>query len=385
MQGGFNMELFGLIIVVIGLINMFKWLGNLFGLSSSSPKTLTIDIQIEQLPDNPGLWTALVHAHGGLYSPPIGYPLASIRAIDVTDADDFKPLFCSSDDWADEEGLFHYQRAIETPHSVTDLNGSTIGIVPLSILKFPRRGRRKLRVFVRILGDRVISLEKDIFFDNPVDGYLDQVDKIKSCEVLIARLAFATSAVDGKVDKVETSVITKFFSDRLSEEFEGEKRKQKVTDALQESARVLSGQTQSEIFREIQDLTNQLVSFDDAGISEVAFELCLQVIVADGKIEVAERKMVELLRSTLNITLDDSKNIEDRLLSIELYVEDDFESQLGLPSGLSTGQKKSWLAKEYVKWKNRVTHSDPEKAREAEIRLNLIAKYRSQLDKGQGE
>lgn len=381
------MEIIFSIVVIIGLVRLLGFLGNLFGLSSNSSETLRVKIAIEQLPGNPGgssdqpeLWRAIVNGHGSVGSPPIGYPVALIQVLDVTDKGDFKPILCPHDEWADGDGIFRYKQEIQTPHAVTNLNGSTIGIVPLSVLIFPRQGRRKLRIFVTIAGDKLTAIEEDIYFENPMDGYLDQQDKIQNCEVLIAKLAVAASAVDGAVDKVEISIIKKFFSDRLSGGFECEKRKQKVTDALQEAARVMASPAPSDIFREIQELTNKLVNFDDSGISEVAFDLCLQVIVADGKIEVAERKLVELLRSQLNITVEIAKNIEDRLLRIDLYVEDDIGSQLGMPSGFSSAQQKSWLAKEYGKWKNRVTHSDPEKSMEAEVRLNLIAKYRSKLD-----
>ena len=345
---------------------------------------VSVKINIEKFsdlpPEAPDLWTALVNAHGVLNSPSIGYPRVSIGALDVTESSDPKPLFCEVEELCDGEGMFHYVKEIPTPHSSTQLNGSTIGVIPLSLLKFPRRGRRKLRVFIRIIGERVISLEEDIYFNNPIDGYLDQADHMKECEVVIAKLAFSASAVDGEVDKTETAIITNFFSDRLTGAFEEEERKQQVTQALQECAQVIPSKTHSDMFRDIQDFCNELVSFDNEGISEVAFELCLRVIVADRKIEAAERRVVELLRSDLNITTTYAKSLEDRLLSVALYVEDDCESKLGLPSGLSSEQKKSWYAKEYGKWKNRVTHSDPEKAREAEVRLNLIAQCRSELE-----
>ena len=301
---------------------------------------------------------------------------------DVTeDPKDPKPVLCSLDGFS-KNGVFLFQRAIEIPYQTTGVKKMPAAVVPFDVLEFPGRGKRALILHLFVEGSLVSGhhVQKKFNYESTGEGYLDKIEKLRDGEILSAKLAVAVSASDGDIDKLETQAIKAFFGERLANASDGAERKQKITTALQDMAMALKGKTKSAVSSVIKDLASQILALDNEALSENAFELCLKVVISDGKIESQEREVVELLRDSLGLSIGTTKSLEDRFMSVSLYVEDDIETQLGMPKGLSIQEKKAWLAKDYNKWKNRVTHSDPNKAREAEARLDMIARVRSELD-----
>ncbi|MDC3251654.1 hypothetical protein OAU96_01955, partial [Planctomycetota bacterium] len=141
----------------------------------------------------------LVNLYGVLENPSTRNPTCLLRIIDVTEAHEKKPVFCNAPNWSNDEGQFASTMNFEAPYRQTDFSGYTIGLLPLPILDFPKKGRRKIRI-IAVIFDGLIPLgtvEKDAYYNNPNKGYLDIIEAIRTSEVTIAKLSVAVSAIDG--------------------------------------------------------------------------------------------------------------------------------------------------------------------------------------------
>ena len=376
----------GLFIILLANIVLRVVIGVVRSLFSGKPsprlpKKLTIRTDIKKVES--GLLAGMVNLFGVIQNPIGVNPTCILNALDVTEAREPKPIFCNAPNWSDDDGVFLSAMDFEAPFEYTDVQGSTIGVMPLSILEFPRSGRRKIKVYAVIFIGQLslATIESTFIHNNENKGYLDILDAIQESEVTIAKLSVAVSAIDGSIDAIELNAINDYFKQRFDQVGDSAERKSRVLTALRDYSKTFNSGNKSTttIQNEISQMCREIAAHDNTSISESALQLALEVISEDQRIEVEEKDVIEQIKSLLNIDIDTAASLEDRIIRIQHYVDADDESKLGMPSNLSDVEKKAWLAKEYVKWKNRVTHPNPTKSKEATERLDLITRCRDKI------
>lgn len=369
-------------VVLNGVIGFFKAIFS-GGSSSSNVAGQKLKLKSEIKTLEQGLKGMLVNLHGVVRNPTGNNMMCVIKAIDITEPHEKKPIFCNVPNWSDDDNVFISTMDFEAPYAVTEIQGSTVGLLPLSILDFPRKGRRQLHLFAVIFSGLtpVATVEQKVAYNNDNKGYLDIIDAIETSEITIAKLAVAVSAIDGTIDQIEKRTINRYFETRFEQLSDPTERKTKVLTALRDYSATFNDQNKSPytVQNEIAGLCQEIANHDNDSIVETAFQLAIEVISSDNKIENEEKDIIDLLKLHLGIDEETAVKIEDRYIKIDQFIDADDESKLGMPANLSDQEKKTWLSREYGKWKNRVTHSDPVKSKEASDRLELITRCRNRI------
>lgn len=322
---------------------------------------------------------------GPIVVPAANHPVRfHVRIQDVTDSA-AKPyaVFCMISDLADENGIYMFGQDSRIPYEFSEVSDMTITTLPLFALLGPIQGQRRIEVIVAITPvhgfDPLFAGGTATFtFTQEMPGYVEVRERTKAQDQQIAVLALAMSASDGSVDQRENAVIRRFFTERYADLDDGKDRKKRTTQALQAALDQLrSGQEKPS--QMITRLCEDLREGGDSTAAQVAYELCVEVVTADGAIKGREEKALQSIAKSLQLPDSFVREIRDRNLRLSMYEGGDEEQFIGMPPGLSDEQKREFLSKEYNTWRNRVTHKDPQVATEAALRLERITKLRRQL------
>jgi tellurite resistance protein len=309
--------------------------------------------------------------------------VVKVVALDVTDdPNDPYPIFCSLDSQSDDDGLFQFERQIEVPYEFSSMTEMPVAVLPVFAFGLPKRGRRKLGIviaFQAVGGSRVYGHAScSCWHDQKRVGYLELEQHRQEQDRTVAMLAIAVCASDGHMDKAETTVIRRYFSERLANVSDAEKRRQKVTEVLQETATAI--QSGSMLPADlIRSLSEKIRKEDDPTLSQVAYELCVQTVAADGKAAEQELRVLDQIAASLSLQPEFVRESHERHLRMSMYAGAADAALVGMPNGLSKEQKIEFLNNEFRKWRSRVTHQDPSVAADASARLERITRMRREL------
>jgi len=298
-----------------------------------------------------------------------------------------QPVFCMIPDVADEDGCFAFEERLRVPHACSEIDGMEIGSVPGFALVCPRRGPRRLRVAVTVTAptdpDRIWSAGyKTIEHHETKVGYLEYERHSREQDERVARLAVAVALADGRFDKAEARVIRRHFFQRYMGETDEAQRKQSISRVMKETLTRLN-QGGGRVGKMIGRMAREMQSEDDLSDKRDAYELCVQIVGADGEVTDRELKSIGHIVDKLELPQAVVQEVHDRHLRVSMIREEAFDP-LSMPTELSKAEKLKWLAEEYRRWHPRQNHKDREVRQEAENRIELIAKRRKKVRDGVG-
>lgn len=384
-------------LIVIGFIiwAIVSWYQSQEGPNTSDVGPLDQGIRLRTLPDvftaddGTSLPVALVLATGSFEVPRDGHPVViQARIADITEGEkEMMPVLCSVPDLADEDGVYAVDELIDVPHQFASIEDYNICVLPLPELIAPRRGKRRLRVFVAVADsfdlDRAFAQSfVDMTYDQASLGYLEIGDYLRACEKHIASLALAVAASDGHLDHAEVGTIKNFFTARYEGQEDAEELKSGASNTLRTTLQRLQSDPASAGLL-IDSACEQLASEHAFGMRQQAYELCVQVVASDGRIDPAEQTALVKVASRLQLPDEFVREAHDRFIRISMFDGASDEVVIGMPIDLSEEEKLDFLTSEYRKWRKRATHSDSEIVAEATERLERIARLRRRLTHGE--
>lgn len=303
---------------------------------------------------------------------------------DVTDPMQRFPVLTPLQDQQDPKGRFLVEHDLTIPYQHSTISGMLVCTIPFGFLHAPHKGRRILEATV-VIGPQGYpsnfyrrATSRFIYQEHKI-GYAEIRDHVKNSESAIAGLAVAFAAADGDVADVEVNVVKHFFSDRYADTSDAQHIAQGVNDEIDAVLQRMKNNT-SDAAAEIARHVAFLREHADESALQVAYELCLTVITADGILAAAELERLNELSQELRLSSQFVKETNDRYIRVSMYQSSADADAVGMPAGLDREQQKTYLAEEYRKWRGRATHADPTIAAEASMRLERIAHLRAQLD-----
>ena len=165
---------------------------------------------------------------GSIVMPAANQPVRfRVRLRDVTDSvAKPHPVFCMISDLADENGIYTFDQDTRIPYQFSEVRDMTLTTLPLFALLAPRQGPRRIHVTVAVTPvhrlDPVFAGGTAMFtFTQERPGYIEIGERTKARERQIATLALAMSAADGSIDRRESMVIRRFFTERYADREDG--------------------------------------------------------------------------------------------------------------------------------------------------------------------
>lgn len=304
-----------------------------------------------------------------------------ISIADVTeDAHNPKPVQSRIKQWQmKNSSVFCYCADLgKLPQQDTVLSEWTpVAKLHLDWLSFPHRGNRNLRFYISILshqsGHELASAVCSFGYENMEYGYVDLQNNIQRSKTLAVALAFAVSAVDGKIYVCEVELIKRWARENFDLSQASQKERQKIEKALNKTVAFFSHGNQLDTHKICQEIVELVPLAERYDI----LDLCLYVAKANG---VASAKEIALLKNLANWLEVDNKRFRDmveKILPVGMHEVRDEEVILGVNSDMSKEKTRLQLNKEYNKWNARVTNADPEIQSQADQMLKLIAEARS--------
>ncbi|MHC4154998.1 MAG: tellurite resistance TerB family protein [Planctomycetota bacterium] len=244
-------------------------------------------------------------------------------------------------------------------------------------LLLPRTGKRNMLFGLAVLaGDNDVELAgAECIFDyqNESPGYFDLHENFQRAKMLAVPLAFAVSAVDGRLYESEIEVIGEWVAGNMNAAQSSEEAAAELQKGLHKTV---------EFFRQGHTLDNEKICRDIAQLTPVAerydiLELCLYVAQANGRAAPEEVNLLNQLADWLEVDPERFRAMMQKVLPVNMHEVEDVQTILGVTADMGEEKTREQLNKEYRKWLARVTSSDPEIQSQADQMLNLIAEARS--------
>ena len=255
--------------------------------------------------------------------------------------------------------------------------------VPLEALIFPESGNRRImaKMVLRDLSsNRVVAIGTTSWNLNVESGYLEQREQEGEAQAACLKLAMCIAAEDGAVDHDEVAVIKKWGEKSVKEldkeiQFESHA---KLNEALKVATAMIRSRATTELFNEAVAVLNGL-KFDRFKYD--AYELCLNVLKADGKAHPAEMASINRLAKQLGLDEKKVRIMTDRhTANIEFTIvdgaENDDDKFLGITPDMNKEEIKSLLNKLFKKHSARASHDDPNIANKSREWLEKIGNAR---------
>jgi tellurite resistance protein len=315
-------------------------------------------------------------------------PCFELRLTDVTETNVSAgiPVLCVIDNLQDEHSTeFRFRQIL--PQALDAGSGSLdwveIFSIPKDLLVFPNTGNRRTKATLQVTdaANGRLIVTADTIFSILVEGYgyLEMEDEESAAQAAGLQLAMCIAAADGRVDDDEVRVI-KEWGERTVNALPSTRqqaRRSILNDALQYATREIRANRMPMIESEAIHLLKEK---NEARFLYDTYELCLQVLKADG--EAHPEEMAQLTRMAKRLGLDETKVriLTDRhLADVEFApVEDESEDDhiLGITGDMSKDQIRKHLNKLYQKHQARTQHDNPDVIAKAKEWLDRVAKAR---------
>ncbi len=348
-------------------------------------KGLTIKITDEVFgPEGGKIDVIRVTASGTVIAPYDGYQAVTrVAMADVTDGEEAPlPVLSVIPDLANENGVASRQEKETIPYMVTSLEDYPVFVIPRKALILPKRGLRQIMVIVQITSadnpDQALTGGTGKFQHKyEAIGYTEMEQAQQEQEELIAVLALTVAAADGQMDKVEKGVIRRFFTEHFAGKESEAETTEHVNDAMRRTFQMVERDAKRARILAV-ETAKKMRKFDIANYSFRAYELCVQVAVADEVMEVREREILREIAEELGLRDEDVESMHDQYISYKMVHEDNILVEM--PPELKTKEQQcEWINKEYARWRTRMDHSDSNKAAEAVLRVERLVHLRIHL------
>jgi len=300
----------------------------------------------------------------------------AVDILDVTDgAAKAEKVLSLSPDWRQAETPEFYYRTHNgmIPYKDAVLVHPILAArVPLHLLRFARRGRRRLQITVTVLAlphsEPIAAACATVEYVCCNEGYLEIQQRRE--QVLCACTELACAAAWGGCDIPQAAAAIR----------------QWVAQATQRFT------PRSDIAAPIQQLADKEFRYDIAGACEcvmawgqksdrtAAFDAALGAVAAQSGLSEPQQQRLWTIADKLGLSPEQTMELcQKRLLTPNCPLER-WPLLLGVYQELSTEDLRRRLTEEYRRWNARVTHTDPKIRMQADIILTLIAELRSRQD-----
>jgi len=350
-----------------------------------------VEPKTESLDEHGSINLFQIAVQGPILAPSDDYPaFYEVQILDVTEgAEEPKPVVCTIEQFqAADTVIFEYESddfPIPYTHSVLS-QWVTVVSVPVNSLVFARKGRRALQFVVTVLSaesEQALAVARTtVTHDNERHGYEEITENRKRADELAVKLAISISAADGRLDKVEGTVVTEWARKRVNTARESDRAEVKAR--LNRAAKETVSAVRSGGVVAIERICEELNDITDLGDRYDILELCMRVAGADQA--AAEEELAELdsLAEFLELDCDRFRAMMNKMLPIGIHTDKnarrDARRVLGITDDMTLEEIKAHLLKEFQTWNSRVVHSDPKVRERAARMLELIAAERTRVD-----
>ena len=316
-----------------------------------------------------------IHTPSDMY-----YTTLQITIADITDEGcNARPVHSRGKQWqSNDSPVFCYTADLgKTPTKVTTLSDWTsVAQLHLDWLMFPQKGNRKLRLKTSILSrknaEQLACATFTFFYQNPEFGYIDLQENIQRTKTLAVALAFAVSAVDGKLYDCEIELIKNWARNNVDISQASDKARSSLEKALNKTVDFFSSGNQLDIYK----ICKEIVQIVPIAQRYDILDLCLKVTQANGIASAEEIDLLKKLANSLEVDPNRFRSMVQKTLPVDMHETMDQEVILGVSSDMGKEKTREQLNKEYIKWNSRVTSSDPAIQSQADEMLKLIAEAR---------
>ncbi len=259
-------------------------------------------------------------------------------------------------------------------------NWTKIAQIRTDLLKFPRKGRRKLKFITSIIcaadNSELACSVAIIDYQNSQAGYIDAKENQQRSETLIVQLAAALCSCPGQLNEPAVGVVTDWISNRiktLSSKDEKAPKRRELEQSLQDALKSQKTHNRPDIdalCREIAETATIIERYD-------ATELSLRAARAGGSISPLQIDVLSRLANLIGVDPEKFRAMVQKILPLEIYESKDVEFILGITADMSTEDVRRLLNREYRKWNARVNHPNHATRSQANQMLALIAEARA--------
>ena len=217
------------------------------------------------------------------------------------------PVLCRLPRLTNSQGQMHLERSVVLDGSPAVLKGYPLALLPHSCVDLASAGERTVTMTLTLQGTEYYSdttyggAALHVPMSQASRGYGERALSVERGESALATLAMAMCASDGHVDARETAVIQAFFRKQTGHEGDRGLVSKRVTDAMEDALSNFYWQEGSQK-ENIERACAELKSLDDEALSEIAYELCLDVAAADTEVTEEERRALEQACASLGLS-----------------------------------------------------------------------------------
>lgn len=297
------------------------------------------------------------------------------------------PVLCVIEDWQAEENIefeLHPNIGVPFPAGSGSSELVTIGGVPIDVLVFPNAGACKVTVNLKVYDgagtQEVVGVSTAFTYLVPGRGYLDSMEMETKLHGHMIKLALYMASVDGHTDDQEVAVIKRWGK--------------RMVDALPQNQQV----KKTEYLNKCLSEATQFIRRGDQALIEKravvalcregekshlydAYELCLNVIEADGEAHPEEMALLSSLAKGLGLNEEKARAMLDKKVAkLTFTYSDNSDSQdkhLGITAGMSKDEIRKHLSKLFRKHNSRRSSDDSDVRAKAKEWLDMIAEARA--------
>jgi len=334
-----------------------------------------------------------VHIYGTIIVPQnMLNSLFTLNIYDATRGDEKKDrqsILCSHPDLQEKGSqIFQWTQIVQMPYSKSEVSNLHLLTIPIDMLTFPARGKRRLCSVLSIAPVDQKNNPSSFGYGsyehlNESFGYVDGIAIRIKAEELGLKYAAAVSAIDGVIDSEEKKVIRRWMDSRIDSL--PENMRADTTRSLSRALMIAERLSVSIKPGEFEILCEEILegysirTFPRGELYDI-IELCLKVAAADGIASPEELKLVDRIASLLRVDMDRFRKMSEKILPVNIHSKKDVTSILGLRPEWTAKQRKKHLRDQYREWSARVTHSDAKVRDQADEMLRLIAGERAKID-----
>lgn len=296
-----------------------------------------------------------------------------VQLLDVTDGGgQVEQVLTVSPQWRRPESpVFHYQahNGVIPGRHVALRKPISVAKIPLHLLRFARRGRRRIQVVVGIIdrnnGRLLAQTESFAEFVFCGEGFVEMQEHHEA--VLRAGVELACAVVaDQAIEPRVAEVIGDWIKDKTTH-----------FTPRSDIAEPLTRLSASKASVDVDAACECVLAWGNKTDATAALELVLQVAAMYPAISCWQEALLWELADKLNISQERFVLLCQKRLLTESCSVDCWRLLVGVRQELSPEQLRQTLNEEYRKWNARVTHADTQVRRQADIILSIIAEVRS--------
>lgn len=296
-----------------------------------------------------------------------------VELLDITDGPaQAEQVLAAADPWHRPDSPVFFYRAqygLLPGRKVVLSTPILIAKIPLHLLRFARRGRRKLQVLTGIIerhtGQILARADACIEYVACCEGYVEIQERREA--VLRAGVEIACAiAADEPFNPRIAEVIGDWVADK--------------TRRFTPRSNVLEPLSRLEASHEIYDIAQPcecILAWGQKADAVAAMSLALQVAALYPTLSAQQEQTLWALAEGLELSRDRFTALCQKYLLTDNCTVQRWRLLLGVRQDLTPEQLRRLTNEEYRKWNARITHTDPRIRRQADIILSIIAEVRS--------